>query len=112
TAKEVYYFIPASELRVLLADVARGDIGQQLHIHAVKNRRKQFLTPPEPLPDRNPDELARLVLVGFITQPDRGGFAAIPEDLFVEVGVEVKSEHIPGADSGTLKFGPFLPSPV
>src|SRR5689334_12298564 len=95
-------FIDRAKLGVLFADVAGGEVANELDVRAVDDRGKELLALAVALPDRDPDERAGLVLLRFVAQADRGGFPPVAEDVLVEVGVKIEREHAVG---GSLSSG-------
>src|SRR2546430_10152530 len=62
-AEKMEDLIERAELGILLTDVPRREVGKELNICAVNDRREQLLPLSKLLTDRNPDELPRLVFV-------------------------------------------------
>src|SRR4051812_45379571 len=81
--------LETAELRVVVLDVARGELGDPLYLDIVDNRGEDLLAGTVAEADRDPDDLAALVLVALVAEPDRRRLATalelVDEDRRVEV---------------------------
>src|SRR5690348_7201482 len=87
--EEVDLVLEPAKLRVVVLDVAARELVQPLHLDLVDHRGEDLLPRAVAEADRDPDDLAALVLVALVAEPDRRGLAAalqlIDEDRRVEV---------------------------
>ena len=87
--EEVDCLLAAPELRVVVLDVAGRELGDLLHLDVVDHRGEDLLPGLVAVADRDPDDLAALVLARLVAQPDRGRLPAaaelVDEDRRVEV---------------------------
>ncbi len=82
-----------TELRVFTLDLAAAQLADSLHFGSVDNRRKELLTSPKTLTDRDPNDLAVLVLGSLVPKSNSERLAIRPKDVQVEVGIEVQCVH-------------------
>src|SRR3954451_12203519 len=90
--EEVHGRLAAAELRVVVLDVAGGELGDLLHLDIVDDGGEDLLPRLVAIADRNPDDLAALVLARLVAQPDRGRLPAAPQLVDEDGRVEV--EHV------------------
>src|SRR4051794_3285197 len=87
--QEVDGLLATAELRVVVLDVARGELRDLLHLDVVDHGGKDLLAGLVAVSDGDPDDLAALVLARLVAQADRGRLAAaaqlVDEDRRVEV---------------------------
>src|SRR6201746_336618 len=95
--EELALVLGPAELGVVVLDVAAGKIFQLLHLDIVDDRGEDLLARAVAKADGDPDDLAALVLVALVAEPDRGRLAAafelIDEDRRVEVEYVGAASH-------------------
>src|SRR6476661_7530273 len=74
--EELDLLLEPAELRVVVLDVARREFGDALDLDVVDHRGEDLLARAVAETDRDPDDLAALVLVALVAEPDRGRLAA------------------------------------
>ncbi len=93
SAEKADHFVLGSDLGIFALDVARAELGDAFTLDAVENGAVKFLPPSESWTDRDPDNHALLVFVGFVPEANCGGFPTRSKQLIVEFGVKVECEH-------------------
>src|SRR4051794_17937056 len=87
--EEARGLLDGAELGVVVLDVAAAEVADALDLDVVDHRREDLLPRAVAEADRDPDDLAALVLVALVTQPDRRGLATalelVDEDRRIEV---------------------------
>ena len=74
--EELDLLLEPAELRIVVLDVARRELGDALHLDVVDHRREDLLARAMAETDGDPDDLAALVLVALVAKPDRRRLAA------------------------------------
>src|SRR5436190_19614243 len=101
-AQEANRLVEATKLGVVVLDVARGEIPDALHLHAVDHRGKDLLAGAVLVADRDPDHLSALVLAGLVAEPD-GGCLSSSLELIDEGGrEEVERKQAAGHEGASL----------
>src|ERR1700753_2965297 len=100
--EEALGLLEPAELGVVVLDVASAELFQRLHLDVVDHRGEEFLARAVTEADRDPDELAALVLRAFIAEADRRrlttAFQLVAEDRRVEVeDIDAAASHEPGS---------------
>lgn len=93
SAEKTDHFILRSNLGIFALDVAGAEFGDAFTLDSVENCTIEFLPSSEPWTDCDPDNHAFLVLVGFVSEANCGGFPTRSKQLIVEFGVKVECEH-------------------
>src|SRR5690349_15328199 len=88
--EELDRLLEAAELGVVVLDVAARELAGPLHLDLVDHRREDLLARAVAEPDRDPDDLATLVLVALVPKPDRRRLAASLQLVDEDRGVEVE----------------------
>ena len=87
--EELDLLLEAAELGVVVLDVAWREVGDLLHLDVVDHCRKDFLARAVAEADRDPDDLAALVLAALVAESDRRRLATalqlVDEDGRIEV---------------------------
>jgi hypothetical protein len=94
--EELALVLEAAELGVVVLDVAPGEVFELLHLDVVNDRGEDFLARAVAEANRDPDDLAALVLAALVAEPDRCRLAA-PLQL-VDENRRIKVEYV-GATS-------------
>src|SRR6185436_1532300 len=87
---EAELLLDAAELRVVVLDVPAGQLAGALDLDVVDHRGEDLLPRAVAESDRDPDDLASLVLVALVAEPDRRGLATALELVDEDRGVEVE----------------------
>src|SRR6185295_19325025 len=87
-----------AELRVVVLDVAGGQLPHPLHLDIVDDSREDLLAGFVAVADGDPDQLAAAVLHALVAEADRRGLAPALELVHEDRGVEV--EHVHGENPG------------
>src|SRR3954468_10548961 len=90
--EELDLLLEPAELGVVVLDVARRELGNALHLNVVDHGGEDLLARAVAKADRNPDDLAALVLVALVAKPDRRRLATALELVDEDRRVEV--EHV------------------
>ena len=87
--EELALVLEPAELGVVVLDVAAREVVELLHLDVVDHRGEDLLARAVAEADRDPDDLAALVLAALVAEPDRRRLAAplqlVDEDRRVEV---------------------------
>src|SRR4051812_48913570 len=87
--EEALGLLEAAKLGVVVLDVAAAELGDALDLDVVDHRGEDLLARAVAEADRDPDDLAALVLVALVAEPDRRRLAAalqlVDEDGRIEV---------------------------
>ena len=86
-AQEADRLVEPAELGVVVLDVTGGEVAHALHLDVVDHRGEDLLARAVLIADRDPDDLAALVLARLVAQPDRGRLSS-PFELVDEGGRE------------------------
>src|SRR6187397_1772048 len=96
--EELDLVLEPAELRVVVLDVARREIADVLRLDVVDHRGEDFLARAVAEADRDPDDLAALVLARLVAEPDRRGLATALE--LIDENRRVEVEHVDAAAHG------------
>ena len=77
--EELDLVLEPAELGVVVLDVAPRELADLLHLDVVDHRGEDLLARAVAEADRDPDDLAALVLVALVAEPDRRRLAAALE---------------------------------
>src|SRR6185437_11463703 len=91
--EEVDQLLVAAELRVVVLDVARRQIGQTHHLDLVDHRFEDPLPRRVLVADRDQHQLVLAVLAGLVAEADRRGLASPLELVREDRRVEVEDLH-------------------
>src|SRR5690349_4203775 len=89
--EEAELLLEAAELRVVVLDVAPGQLAGPLHIDVVDHGGEDLLPRAVAEADGDPDDLAALVLVALVAEPDGRALAAALELVDEDRGIEVEN---------------------
>src|SRR5581483_1382929 len=85
--------VEAPELRIVVLDVARGEVADPLHLDVVDHSGEQLLPRAVLVADRDPDDLAALVLPRLVAKPDRRSLPPALQLVDERGGEEVEGEE-------------------
>src|SRR3954469_1515353 len=88
--EEAKLLLQATELGVVVLDVAPAEIAGALDLDVVDHRGEDLLALAVAEADRDPDDLTALVLVALVAEPDGRGLAAALELVDEDRGIEVQ----------------------
>src|SRR3954470_5275755 len=91
--EEGCHVLGATDLRVVVLDLARRELGEALHLDLVDDGVEDLLPRAEANTAEHRDDLTLLVLLGLVAEADRRGLALRPELIRDDGGVEVQSVH-------------------
>jgi len=82
-----------SNLWAFALNVTRAQFADGFNFNSIDDRRVKLLTTTKSWAKRDPNDHARLILIGLIAQTNRGSFSSGTQNLFVEFGVKVECKH-------------------
>src|SRR5215218_3548922 len=102
--EEVDLVLEAAELGVVVLDVPARELIQPLYLDVVDHRGEDLLPRTVAKTDRDPDDLAALVLVALVAEPDRRGLA--PALQLVDEDRRVKVQDVDAAPHASERIAP------
>src|SRR3954468_18926648 len=91
--EEGCHVLGATDLRVVVLDLARRELGEALHLDLVDDGVEDLLPRAEADTAEHRDDLTLLVLLGLVAEADRGGLALRAELIRDDRRVEVQCVH-------------------
>src|SRR5262245_58065576 len=95
--EEIDRLLEPAKLGVVVLNVARGQLRDPLYLDVVDHRGEDLLPRAVAEADRDPDDLAALVLAAFVAEPDRRRLATalqlVDEDRRIKVENKYAALH-------------------
>src|SRR5436305_3260140 len=105
--EELDLLLESAELRVVVLNITRGELGDPLHLDIVDHGGEDLLARAVPKANGDPDDLATLVLVALVAKPDRRRLATALELVDEDRRVEVEN-----IDTAAHRQRAYLTAPV